>query len=115
MPNFLLGMAQFENYVQICSFFWNQAMRLIATDVTDTAVLLVFADENDPRQCVNAHVPIEGWLKKLDRFFGVAGEPALQHVGDINKHTLAEVRKAALEQAQEILKERAARYKLSMR
>ena len=90
-------------------------MKLISTNVTETDVLIRFADDQDEekaKQWVNVRVPIstlkapaqEGKAESLDRYFGLRSEPEIEYVGDISKLTLAAIRKAAVDRAQEILK-----------
>ena len=92
-------------------------MKLISTRFTESEVLMRFADDEDEKkakQWIDVRVPIselkvpvrEGWLKKLDRDFGLPHGP-----GEIDNRSLSEIKKAALERAQQILKEKSSQYK----
>jgi len=57
-------------------------------------------------------VPVrEGWLKKLARDFGLPHGPDVENIGKIDNRSLSEIKKAALEGAQQIMKEKSSRYK----
>ena len=97
-------------------------MKLISTSFTESEVLMRFADDEDKnkaKQWIDVRVPIselkvpvrEGWLKKLDRDYGFEHGPALKKVDKADSHTLSEIKKAALDRAQEILKEKSAQFK----
>jgi hypothetical protein len=99
------------------------AMKLISTNVTDSEVVMRFADDEDAKKAkrsIDIRVPIselevpvrEGWLKKLDRDCGLPHGPATTKIGEVDNHPLSEIKKAALQRAQKILKEMSAQYKL---
>jgi hypothetical protein len=98
------------------------AMKLISTHFTESEVLMRFADDEDEKkakQWIDVRVPVselkvpvrEGWLKKLDRDFGLPHGPDVENIGKIDNRSLSERRKAALERAQQILKEKSSQYK----
>jgi len=97
-------------------------MKLISTRFTESEVLMRFADDEDEKKAkewIDVRVPIselnvpiaESENKKLDRYFGLAEGPTHRAIIDLDAHTLSEIKKAALDRAQEILKEKSAKYK----
>ena len=94
-------------------------MKLISTRITASEVLMRFADDEDPEKSIDVQVPIselkvpvrEEWLKKLDSDFGLEDAPADEKIREVDSNTLSEIKNAAMERAQEILKESADVYR----
>jgi hypothetical protein len=92
-------------------------MKLIKTNVTDSAVWMRFADDEDQakaKEWLDVQVPADalkasfenplGWFAKLDRRYGVTKAPAPQPLGDLRRHPLGLIQEAALRHVQDVLK-----------